>query len=104
MTKIIPHFFAPISISLFFMFGSNLHYIQETMNDITSRLSCIFRHLYSLERHMPFKAVQMAENTAKTAGNIVHSLLNVMQVAAEHEKETNRNWREKMRNNFSQRK
>lgn len=54
--------------------------------------------------HMPFKAVQMAENTAKTAGNIVHSLLNVMQVAAEQEKETNRNWREKMRNNFSQRK
>lgn len=52
--------------------------------------------------YMPFKAVTFIEKAAKTAGNIAHSLLNIMQMAAEQEKKANRNWREKMRTRFKQ--
>lgn len=54
--------------------------------------------------YMPFKAVTFIEKTAQKAGNIAHSLLNFMQMAAEQEKEANRNWREKMRHPFRQNK
>ena len=52
--------------------------------------------------YIPFKALTFIEKTAKTAGNIVNDLLNIMQIAAKQEKDANRNWREKMRTCFKQ--
>lgn len=54
--------------------------------------------------HMPFKAIKTAENAVKTVGGLVGNVLKVMAMTAEQEKEANRNWREKMRNNFRQNK
>ena len=53
---------------------------------------------------MPFKAVTFVENTFKQVGGCVGNLLKVMQMAAEQEKEANRNCHEKVRHNFKQNK
>lgn len=54
--------------------------------------------------YMPFKAINLAENTVKQVGELADNVLKGLAMTAEQEKTTTRSWWGKMHQNFRQNK